>query len=157
MRTQYCGKIRATHLNKIVTLCGWVHKIRNFGQFIFIDMRDLTGLVQIIFESQKNIIFKKALQLRSEFCVQITGIVRERDEKNKNFKILTGEIEILAIKLNILNIAKSLPLDYMNNNHDDSRLKYRYLDLRRFSILENLKIRNQITYLIRKFMTKKIF
>ncbi|AHG60068.1 aspartate--tRNA ligase [Buchnera aphidicola] len=157
MRTQYCGKIRATHLNKIVTLCGWVHKIRNFGQFIFIDMRDLTGLVQIIFESQKNIIFKKALQLRSEFCVQITGIVRERDEKNKNFKILTGEIEILAIKLNILNIAKSLPLDYMNNNHDDSRLKYRYLDLRRFSILENLKIRNQITYLIRKFMTKKNF
>lgn len=158
MRTQYCGKIRIIHLNELVTLCGWVHKVRNFGQFIFIDMRDYTGLVQIVFELQNNIIFKKAMTLRNEFCIQTSGIVRKREEKNKNFKIDTGEIEILANDLTILNPSKSLPLDYINhNNNDDSRLKYRYLDLRRFDILENLKIRNKINYLIRTFMTKKNF
>ncbi|WAI18527.1 MAG: aspartate--tRNA ligase [Buchnera aphidicola (Acyrthosiphon caraganae)] len=157
MRTKYCGNIRIIHLNKTVTLCGWVHKIRNFGQFIFVDMRDYTGLVQIIFELKNNITFQKALYLRNEFCIQISGVVKKRTEKNKNIKISTGEIEILANTLNILNISKSLPLNYTQNNNDDARLKYRYLDLRSFNILENLKIRNKITYLIRNFMTKKNF
>ncbi|MCU4136912.1 aspartate--tRNA ligase [Buchnera aphidicola (Sitobion miscanthi)] len=157
MRTKYCGKIRIIHLNKIVKLCGWVHKIRNFGQFIFVDMRDYTGLIQVIFELKNNIVFKKALNLRNEFCIQITGTVQKREEKNKNFKISTGEIEILASVLNILNTSQALPLNYTNNNHDDSRLKYRYLDLRSFNILDNLKIRNKITYLIRNFMMKKNF
>ncbi|QCI20453.1 aspartate--tRNA ligase [Buchnera aphidicola (Brachycaudus cardui)] len=157
MRTKYCGNIKKIHLNQSVKLCGWVHKIRNFGQFIFIDMRDYTGLIQVIFESKNIINFQKAIQLRNEFCIQVFGIVRHREEKNKNFKMTTGEIEVLADTLNILNTSKSLPLNYMNNNYDDSRLKYRYLDLRRFNILENLKIRNQITYLVRTFMTKKNF
>lgn len=157
MRTEYCGKIRIIHLNKIVKLCGWVNKIRNFGQFIFVDMRDYTGLVQVIFKLKNDILFKKALTLRNEFCIQISGIVQKREEKNKNIKISTGEIEILANVLNILNISKSLPLNYAQNNNDDSRLKYRYLDLRSLNILENLKIRNKITYLIRDFMVKKNF
>lgn len=157
MRTEYCGNIRIIHLQKIVKLCGWVHKIRNFGQFIFIDMRDFTGLVQIIFELKNNIIFKNALSLKNEFCIQVSGVVQKRENKNINTKIKTGEIEVLASSLNILNTSKSLPLNYTNHSNDDSRLKYRYLDLRRFNILENLKIRNQITYLIRTFMTKKNF
>ncbi|QCI21040.1 aspartate--tRNA ligase [Buchnera aphidicola (Hyperomyzus lactucae)] len=157
MRTEYCGNIRIIHLKKTVKLCGWVHKVRNFGQFIFIDMRDFTGLVQIIFELKNNIIFKNALNLRNEFCIQISGIVQKREEKNINIKMRTGEIEILASSLNILNISKSLPLNHTNHSNEDSRLKYRYLDLRRFNILENLKIRNKITYLIRTFMTKKHF
>ncbi|QCI17712.1 aspartate--tRNA ligase [Buchnera aphidicola (Acyrthosiphon lactucae)] len=157
MRTKYCGNIRIIHVNKTVKLCGWVHKIRNFSQFIFVDMRDCTGLVQVIFELKNKKIFKKALNLRNEFCIQVSGTVKKREEKNKNIKISTGEIEILADVLNILNVSKSLPLNYKQKNNDESRLKYRYLDLRSFNILENLKIRNQITYLIRTFMTKKNF
>ncbi|CAL4326377.1 aspartate--tRNA ligase [Buchnera aphidicola] len=157
MRTKYCGKIQIIDVHKTVQLCGWVHKIRNFGQFIFIDMRDYTGLVQVIFELKNIIVFKKAIKLKNEFCIQISGIVRKREQKNKNLKITTGEIEILANTLNILNTSKSLPLNYTNHNYDDSRLKYRYLDLRRFDILENLKIRNHVTYLIRIFMKKKNF
>jgi len=157
MRTKYCGNIRVIDLNKTVKLCGWVHKIRNFGQFIFIDMRDYTGIVQVIFELKNSIIFKKALNLRNEFCIQISGRVRKREEKNKNIKISTGEIEILAHVLNILNISKSLPLNYTQKNNDDSRLKYRYLDLRSLHILENFKVRNNITYLVRTFLTKKKF
>lgn len=158
MRTKYCGNVQIIHLNKLVTLCGWVNKIRNFGQFIFVDMRDCTGLIQVIFESKNNIIFNKAVSLRNEFCIQVSGIVKKRNNKNKNLKISTGEIEILANKLKIFNSSKSLPLNYINNsNNDDSKLKYRYLDLRRFDILENLKTRSKITDLIRKFMTKKNF
>ncbi|QCI15991.1 aspartate--tRNA ligase [Buchnera aphidicola] len=157
MRTKYCGNIKLIHLKKIVKLCGWVHKIRNLGQFIFIDMRDYTGLIQILFEFKNNKIFKKALNLRNEYCIQISGIVQRREKRNINKKIKTGEVEILANSLNILNTSKPLPLNYTDYNHDDSRLKYRYLDLRRFNILKNLKVRNQVTYLIRKFMTKKNF
>lgn len=157
MRTKYCGNIRISHVNKKVKLCGWVHKVRNLGQFIFVDMRDCTGLVQVIFELKNYTIFKKALNLRNEFCIQVFGTVQKREKKNQNIKIRTGEIEILANVLNILNTSKSLPLNFTQENNDDSRLKYRYLDLRSFDILENLKIRNKITYLIRNFMTKKNF
>ncbi|ANZ22529.1 aspartyl-tRNA synthetase [Buchnera aphidicola (Diuraphis noxia)] len=158
MRTKYCGKLRIFDLNKIVKLCGWVHKIRNFGPFIFMDMRDYTGLIQVFFESKNNVVFKKAITLRNEFCIQIVGVVKKRDTKNQNFKINTGEIEILAHNLTILNTSKPLPLDYLNDNqNDDLRLKYRYLDLRRFDILENLKVRSKINSLIRNFMTKKNF
>jgi aspartyl-tRNA synthetase len=158
MRTKYCGNVKIQDVNKIIKLCGWVHKIRNFGQFIFIDMRDSTGLIQVIFEFENYIAFKIATTLRNEFCIQIFGCVRKREEKNINSKINTGNIEILASHLNILNTSKALPLDYINlHNYDDARLKYRYLDLRRLDVLENLKIRNNVNYLIRTFMTKKNF
>lgn len=155
MRTKYCGNITIVDLNKSIILCGWIHKIRNFGQFIFIDMRDWTGIIQLVCEIENNIVFKQASNLRNESCVQVSGIVRKRNKKNNNLR--TGEIEILVSKINIFNISKKLPLDYSNNSNDDIKLKYRYLDLRRSKILENLKIRNKITYLIRTFMTKKNF
>lgn len=157
MRTKYCGNIRIIDLDKSVVLSGWVNKIRNFGQFIFIDMRDYTGIVQVIFESDNHSAFKKALSLKNESCIQIIGIVKKRDVKNRNLKINTGEIEILAKKINIFNISQPLPLDHLNNNSDDLRLKYRYLDLRQLNLFENLKVRSQVTYLIRTFMTKKNF
>ncbi|AYN24751.1 aspartate--tRNA ligase [Buchnera aphidicola] len=155
MRTKYCGNIRIIDLNRSIVLCGWVNKIRNFSQFIFIDMRDWTGIVQLVFEKKNNKAFKQALDLKNESCIQVIGIVKKRSAKNKNLD--TGEIEILVNKINIFNISKALPLDYSNNSNDDIRLKYRYLDLRRSQLLENLKIRNKITYLIRIFMTKKNF
>lgn len=157
MRTKYCGNIRIIDLDKCVTLSGWVNKIRNFGQFIFIDMRDYTGIVQIICELKNDTVFKKALSLKNESCIQVIGVVQKRNIKNKNPQLKTGEIEILAKNINIFNISKPLPLDYLNNNSDDLRLKYRYLDLRKFNLLKNLKVRNKVTYLIRTFMTQKNF
>ncbi|QFQ32489.1 aspartate--tRNA ligase [Buchnera aphidicola (Aphis fabae)] len=157
MRTKYCGNIRIIDLHKSVILSGWVNKIRNFGQFIFIDMRDYTGIVQVIFELNNHTVFKKALSLKNESCIQIIGVVQKRDIKNQNLKLDTGDIEILAKKINIFNISQSLPLDYLNNNSDELRLKYRYLDLRKCSLFKNLKIRSQVTDLIRTFMTKKKF
>lgn len=155
MRTKYCGNIRIVDLHKSIILCGWVNKIRNLNQFIFIDMRDWTGIIQLVFERKNNIVFKQAINLKNESCIQIIGIVQKRNTKNKNLN--TGEIEILVNKIKIFNISKTLPLDYSNNSNDDIRLKYRYLDLRRSQLLENLKIRNKITYLTRLFMTKKNF
>lgn len=157
MRNKYCGDIRLKNLNQIVKLCGWVHQIRNFGEFIFIDMRDYSGIIQIIFHSHNNIIFKQAITLRKEFCIQISGLVCKRENKNINLKINTGEVEILAHQLKIFNTSQPIPINYLINNNNDARLKYRYLDLRRFSILRNLQIRNKMTYLIRQFMTKKKF
>lgn len=157
MRTQYCGNIRINNVNQTVILCGWVNKIRNFGHFIFVDMRDYTGLIQIIFKLKNKKIFKQALNLKNEFCIQITGIVQKRSEKSININMQTGEIEILANVLKVLNDSEILPINYTNNNNDDLRLKYRYLDLRNLKILDNLKKRNQITYLIRRFLTKENF
>lgn len=157
MRTKYCGKIKITDLYKSVTLSGWVNKIRNFGQFIFIDLRDYTGIVQVIFELNNTTVFKKVLSLKNESCIQVIGIVQKRDIKNKNIKLNTGEIEILAKKINIFNLSKPLPLDYLSNYSDDLKLKYRYLELRKLNLFENLKVRNQVTHLIRTFMKKRNF
>lgn len=153
MRTKYCGNIRIIDLNKSIVLCGWVHKIRNFNHFIFIDMRDWTGIIQLVFESKNHIAFKKAKNLKNESCLQVVGIVQKRNHKNQNLD--TGEIEVLVNKIKIFNISKKLPLDYSNIINDDIRLKYRYLDLRRSQVIKNLKVRNKITNLIRIFMQKR--
>ncbi|WP_422667237.1 aspartate--tRNA ligase [Buchnera aphidicola] len=158
MRSQYCGDIRITHLKKIVKLSGWVHKIRNLGKFIFIDIRDWTGIVQIIFESNNSVLFKKAVVLRHEFCIQIIGIVQERLPKNNNIKLKTGNIEILVHKLKIFNKSNPIPISYINENKDlDINLKYRYLYLRRSEILKNIQTRSAITHLIRNIMQKNKF
>ncbi|QNS02001.1 MAG: aspartate--tRNA ligase [Buchnera aphidicola (Pentalonia nigronervosa)] len=159
MRTKYCGHLREIHVNKIITLCGWVNKIRNLGQLIFIDIRDYTGIVQVVFNSENHVIFQTALNLKNEFCIQISGIVQSRHKKNQNPYIDTGLVEVVAHKIRILNTSESpLPLHYLNNtNNDDSRLKYRYLDLRRTDVLNNLQTRSNITFLVRTFLTKKHF
>lgn len=154
MRTKYCGQIQTIDLNKKIAVCGWIYKIRNFGQFIFVDISDWTGIVQVVFQSNNDVIFKQAKKLKNNFCVQILGIVIKR--KQKNCKLYTGEIEILADELNILNSSKPIPLDF-TSNRDDTKLKYRYLDLRYNKIIENLKIRSNVVDLIRTFMKKKNF
>ncbi|QCI27215.1 aspartate--tRNA ligase [Buchnera aphidicola] len=157
MRTKYCGKIKISDINTIVTLCGWVHRKRNFGNFIFIDMRDCKGIIQIFFNSNNHILFKNALKLKQEFCIQVTGIVKKRKFKNINKKINTGEIEVIANNLKIFNASESLPIDIHNINEEKIRFKYRYLDLRNLNMLKNLKIRHKITENIRNFMNKNNF
>ncbi|WGS66475.1 MAG: aspartate--tRNA ligase [Enterobacteriaceae bacterium Cmel21] len=157
MRTEYCGNLNISHINKKVTLCGWVNKIRNFGNLIFVDMRDYKGIVQIVFNSINKITFEKALKLRNEFCIQINGIVNKRPDKQKNIKKKTGEIEIFCNYLNIINISKKIPLDVNKKNSEKTSLKYRYLDLRKPEMIKRFKIRSKICNYIRNFLNKNNF
>ncbi|QCI26011.1 aspartate--tRNA ligase [Buchnera aphidicola] len=157
MRTKYCGNLTVSDIDKKVTLCGWVDRKRNFGNFIFIDLRDCTGIIQIFFHSKKDEIFQDALKLKNEFCIQISGIVKKRKKNHQNLSMYTGNIEIHATNLNIINISQILPLDINNINEEKVRLKYRYLDLRRSTMFKNLKIRHKIVQYIRKFLNKKKF
>ncbi|XBC43112.1 MAG: aspartate--tRNA ligase [Buchnera aphidicola (Meitanaphis flavogallis)] len=157
MRTKYCGELTLKHVNRKVILCGWVNKCRNIGKIFFLDMRDREGIVQVVFHNSSTHLFQKAINLKNEFCIQVTGIVRERNEKDKNHTLLTGKIEVLASTLKIINKSQPLPLDFHKKNLDESRLKFRYLDLRRFDMMHNIIIRNDITTIVRSFMNRHKF
>ncbi|MFG1172294.1 aspartate--tRNA ligase [Erwiniaceae bacterium CAU 1747] len=152
MRTKYCGQLNLSHVGQQVTLCGWVNRRRDLGSLIFIDMRDREGIVQVFFDPDRQDAFRQASELRNEFCVQITGTVRARDEKNKNSEMATGEIEVFATDLTIINRSEPLPLDSNMANSEEARLKYRYLDLRRPDMANRLKTRAKITSFVRRFM-----
>lgn len=152
MRTVYCGQLNATHVGQQVTLCGWVNRRRDLGSLIFIDMRDREGIVQVFFDPDSQETLTRAAELRNEYCVQISGTVRARDEKNVNKEMATGEVEVLAAELTIINRSEPLPLDSNHVNSEEARLKYRYLDLRRPEMANRLKTRARITSLVRYFM-----
>ncbi|WWO97496.1 MAG: aspartate--tRNA ligase [Candidatus Dasytiphilus stammeri] len=152
MRTRYCGQLTKKDIGQYVTLCGWVHHYRNLRTILFIELRDCKGTVQIFFESKYPELFKKATELRKEYCVQIQGVVCLRQKKNINYEKETGSIEIYASKLVIINSSESLPIDINKINNEETRLKYRYLDLRRFDIAERLRIRAQSVTFIRNFL-----
>ncbi|MEI2605199.1 aspartate--tRNA ligase [Erwinia aphidicola] len=157
MRTEYCGQINLSHVGQQVTLCGWVNRRRDLGSLIFIDMRDREGIVQVFFDPDRQEAFKLASELRNEFCIQINGTVRARDEKNKNSDMATGEIEVFATDLTIINRSEPLPLDSNMANSEEARLKYRYLDLRRPDMANRLKARAKITSFVRRFMDEHGF
>jgi aspartyl-tRNA synthetase len=152
MRTDYCGQINLSHVGQQVTLCGWVNRRRDLGSLIFIDMRDREGIVQVFFDPDRQEAFKLASELRNEFCIQLTGTVRARDDKNKNSDMATGEVEIFATDLTIINRSEPLPLDSNHANTEEARLKYRYLDLRRPDMAQRLKTRAKISSFVRRFM-----
>ncbi|MEQ9945293.1 aspartate--tRNA ligase [Pectobacterium aroidearum] len=152
MRTNYCGQLNSSHVGQEVTLCGWVNRRRDLGGLIFIDMRDREGLVQVFFDPDRQDAFKLASELRNEFCIQLTGVVRARPESQINKDMATGEVEIFASALTIVNRSEALPLDSNQTNTEEARLKYRYLDLRRPEMAQRLKTRARITSFVRRFM-----
>ncbi|WP_343155004.1 aspartate--tRNA ligase [Buchnera aphidicola (Kurisakia onigurumii)] len=156
MRTEYCGNLRFKHINQTVILCGWVDKYRNCGNFIFIDMKDREGIIQIVFQSKNKKCFETASILRSNFCIQVTGKVVLRKGK-KNINLITGEIEVIANSVNILSKSKPLPINFNVINKENIYLKYRYLDLRRLSLMHNFKIRSKVVAYINQFMDKNGF
>lgn len=156
MRTDYCGNINEKYLGKEIILYGWVNKKRNLGNLIFIDIRDREGIVQICFIKKNKKIFKLASTLKNEFCIQIIGIVKKREKKNINKKISTGNLEVLANNIIILNPANSIPIDF-NKTNSETKLKYRYLHLRNPKMIFYLKTRSKITSFIRKYMEKNSF
>ncbi len=159
MRSHYCGSVIGENVEEKVKLCGWVHKRRDLGGLIFVDLRDRTGLVQIVFDPDKKDLFKKAEQIRHEYVVQVEGVVKSRPEGMKNKNLMTGAVEIHIDNMTILNKAKTLPFpieEYVPVG-EESRLKYRYLDLRRPEMFERLYMRAQVAFAIREFLTAKGF
>lgn len=121
MRTDYCGQLNLTHEGQKVTLCGWVNRRRDLGGLIFIDMRDREGIVQVFFDPDQQAAFSLASELRNEFCIQITGSVRARPDSQINKDMATGEIEVFAESLNIINRSEPLPLDSNQTNSEEQR------------------------------------
>ncbi len=152
MRTHYCGALNREHIGQEVTLSGWVHKRRDLGGLIFIDMRDREGIVQVCFDPKFSDALNAAAALRNEFCIQIKGEVIARPDNQINKTMATGEVEVLAQALTVYNASDVLPLDFNQNNTEEQRLKYRYLDLRRPEMAQRLKTRAKITAFVRRFM-----
>jgi|TARA_B110000014_G_scaffold263373_1_gene259917 aspartyl-tRNA synthetase len=149
MRTLYCGEVNESHIGQEVTLCGWVNRRRDLGAVIFLDLRDREGIVQVVYDPDLPEVLNVANTLRNEFCVQLKGKVRARPEGQVNKDMKTGGIEILGLSLTILNKAAPLPLDSNQNNSEEQRLKYRYLDLRRPEMTERLRFRAKVTSKVR--------
>ena len=154
MRSHYCGDLRASHDGETVELCGWVHRRRDHGGVIFLDLRDRDGLVQVVFDPDTVDAFALADKVRSEYVVKVTGRVRMRDEAVRNSKMATGDIEVLGKALTILNEAATPPfeLDEHGGAGEEVRLKYRYMDLRRPEQLRNFQFRSRLTHAVRAFL-----
>ena len=152
------GELRATDAGKTVKLMGWVHRRRDHGGLIFIDLRDRSGLVQLVVDPQLEEIFLLAEKLRSEFVISIQGQVRIRPEGTVNLKLKTGEVEVLVESLEILNESKTPPIQLDAEQSDENlRLRYRYLDLRRQPMQENIILRHRVVKLIRDFLDTEGF
>jgi aspartyl-tRNA synthetase len=158
-RSHTCGELTINHIDEKVTLAGWVQKNRDKGFMIWVDLRDRYGITQLIFDEERTSksIMKKARALGREFVIQITGKVIERESKNP--KMLTGEIEILVTDLNVLNDALVPPftIEDQTDGGDEIRMKYRYLDIRRKPIRENLIFRHKVTMIVRNYLSEKKF
>ena len=157
-RTHYCGELRASDIGAQVTVCGWVQRQRDLGQLIFIDLRDRTGIVQLAFDDNTDrAIFEKAFSARSEYVLCAVGTVRERSAKSS--KIATGDIEIEVTDLRVLSKAQTPPFEIVDDSKtaEDIRLKYRYLDLRRTPLQQNIITRSRIAKIARDYFYENGF
>lgn len=157
-RSNYCGELRASDIGKEVTVCGWTQRQRDLGQLIFIDLRDRTGIVQLAFDDNTDkAVFEKAASVRSEYVLAAVGVVRERSSKNK--EILTGDIEVEVKELRILSTSETTPFEIVENctTGEATRLKYRYLDLRRPDLQRNIMLRHKIAKATRDFFDNEGF
>ena len=157
-RTSTCGELRLADAGKTVTLAGWVQRVRKMGGMSFVDLRDRYGITQLVFnENEDKELCDSANRLGREFCIQVMGVVNERQSKNANLP--TGDIEIIASQLNVLSESQTPPFTIEENTDggDDIRMKYRYLDLRRPNVRKNLELRHKMTILIRNFLDSKDF
>ena len=159
MRTEYCGNVTKEHLGKNVSICGWVHRRRDHGGVIFLDVRDLEGICQAVIDPSNDEAFSLADKCRSEFVIQIRGNVRERPEGTINSKMKTGEVEIEVSEIELLNSAATpaFPLDDYQDVNEDVRLKNRILDLRRPEMNNRILKRSKIVSTIRNFLEERNF
>lgn len=157
-RTHYCGDLRMDNVGEEVILNGWVQKKRNLGGLVFVDLRDIRGISQIIFDADvSKDAFEKAEKLGSEYVIAVKGIVRERQAKNPN--MATGDIEISATELRVLSKSQTPPIYIKDDDNvsEDKRLKYRYLDLRKPSMQNNLIMRSKVAQIVRQYLSENNF
>ena len=153
MRTHYCGQVNAAHLGHTVTLCGWAHRRRDHGGVIFVDLRDREGLVQIVCDPDRQQTFATAERIRNEYCLRVVGIVRRRPEGTANPDLASGEVEVLAHDIEILNASLTPPFQMDEDNLSETvRLTHRMLDLRRPQMQQNLMLRYRVTMAVRKYL-----
>lgn len=158
-RTHYCGELRAKHAGQEVIIAGWVNRLRDLGNLVFMDLRDREGLVQVVFPSVKPGLLEEARKIKMENVVGIKGAVRERDSKSKNPQLETGEIEVEAGEIKIFSLAKVPPFLIVDpaQASEELRFKYRYLDLRRPSMQRKLKLRHQAALRVRNYLSENGF
>jgi len=159
MKSHYCGQITSKNVDEEVTICGWVHKRRDHGGVIFIDLRDISGICQVVVNPDQSSIFKLAESVRNEYVLQVKGKIVNRSQETINKNMFTGEIELIATNLVILSKAKTpaFPIDGYVDVNEDVRLKNRFLDLRRTETSERLLKRSKITAIVRDFLQNNGF
>jgi aspartyl-tRNA synthetase len=153
MRTHYCGHLSTSQLDQTITLCGWVHRRRDHGGVIFIDLRDREGLAQVVCDPDRPEMFALAESIRNEFCLRVTGRVRRRPDGTTNPNMVSGEIEVLCTELEVLNPSVTPPFQ-LEDEHlsETTRLTHRVLDLRRPTMQRNLMLRYRVSMAVRRFL-----
>ncbi|MDT0635113.1 aspartate--tRNA ligase [Spectribacter hydrogenoxidans] len=159
MRSHYCGEVDENLIDSEVTVCGWVHRRRDHGGVIFIDLRDREGLLQLVFDPDRADLFAEAERLRPEYCIRATGRVRRRPEGTLNAKLATGQIEVLGTDLTVLNASETPPiqLDDADGVGDEARLRYRYIELRKPRMQRHMQMRAQTTRVLRRYLDERGF
>jgi aspartyl-tRNA synthetase len=152
MRSHYCGQVNEKLLGQVVTVAGWVHRRRDHGGVIFVDVRDRDGLLQVVFHPEAAALFKDAERLRNEYVVKVTGEVRERPAGTVNPHLASGKVELLVRELEVLNRSEPLPFQLDEHVGEETRLRYRYLDLRREVMNQRLRLRHRITRAMRAYL-----
>ena len=152
MRSHYCGQVNESLAGQEVSVAGWVHRRRDHGGVIFIDLRDREGLLQLVFDPDRKDIFASAERLRSEYCIRVTGKVRPRPAGTANANLASGQVELLATDLEILNRSETPPFHHDEQTNEELRLKYRYLDLRRDVMQQRIRLRHRVTMALRQYL-----
>src|SRR6188474_293155 len=152
MRSHYCGQVNESLIGQEIDVAGWVHRRRDHGGVIFVDLRDREGLLQIVFDPDRKDVFADAERLRGEFCVRVRGLVRARPGNTANATLASGQVEVLARELEILNRSETPPFHHDEVTNEELRLKYRYLDLRREVMQKRLLLRHQVTRAMRTWL-----
>jgi aspartyl-tRNA synthetase len=157
MRTHYCGRVDETLTGQVVTVAGWAHRRRDHGGVIFVDLRDRTGLLQIVFDPDKAAMFASAERVRHEFVLSVTGLVRARPPGTANANLKSGQVEVLCQDLKLLNRSEPLPFQLDETVTEEVRLRFRYLDLRREEMRERLLLRHRVTRAMRQYLDEADF
>ncbi len=152
MRSHYCGEVNESLIGQEVEVCGWVHRRRDHGGVIFVDLRDREGLLQVVFDPDRPEIFAEAERIRGEYVLRVKGKVVARSEETINPKMKTGKVEVVATELAVLNRSETPPFHHDEQANEELRLRYRYLDLRREDMLGNLLLRHKVTASMRSFL-----
>jgi aspartyl-tRNA synthetase len=152
MRSHYCGQVDESLIGEEISVCGWVHRRRDHGGVIFVDLRDRDGLLQVVFDPDRPDIFAEAERIRSEYVLAVKGVVRQRPEGTINPNMKTGQVEVLAHELVTLNDAETPPFHHDEHANEELRLRFRYLDLRRDEMQANLRLRHAVTRAMRNFL-----